>query len=364
MNRVQRFLQRTMVLAGVLCLTTFGCQEAAKQARPASNAAPALVQRAAETSKADAGQWLTLEAARTPTRLSAIVRASVATAKLSVSHNARVRGIHAAVGSRVKKGNPLVDIDSEDLLLESVTYLAVRSQLKVHRGRLEELKALQRQKLASRAEIFEREAKIAELSRTRDLAAASLRSANLVPSKARSYVDKGYFTIDAPIDGVLVEMSVRVGQSVQAYGASLGKVVGTSVARVEVRTQERVASANKLKFEGLNGVVAPLRGPPVSSVVDAESGNHLSWYEVEGDVLLPDGLRGFVSVEDAPPAFSVPAAWIGTPPSIRRRRDGVITQIPVKVAREDSDRVWIRGELEAGDQIAKSTVPRSGGNPR
>lgn len=298
-------------------------------------------------------EWHVLSQAKATLEMPAVVRANLASAELSVTHASTVRRIHALEGSMVEVGAPILDIDSEELLLESATYLAVRSQLTIHQQRLEELSKLQTQKLVPRAQLFEQQAKIAELSRTKELAAASLRAAGLAPSKASLYVRRGSFSLVSPIAGIVSHLAVHVGQSVIAHGASLAQIVGRGRARVEVRSQGKLPRVKSLRFEGLDGRIVDLREAAVASIVDPQSGNLLSWFEPQNDELLPDGLAGSVIFDQVSPTFSVPGSWLEHSSKLLRLRDGDKVEIRVDVVRRSGGQAWVRGNLQMGDKVAK-----------
>lgn len=357
-----------------VCLLLFGCFGFASCDKQASvlGSKPSKSQANSEDSRGDpkpqerspSVEWQLVSQANASQRFPSVVRANLASAELSVTHAATIRRIHALEGSRVETGATILDIDSEELLLESATYLAVQSQLKIHQQRLEELLKLQTQKLVSRSQLFEQQAKLAELLRTKELAAASLRAAGLSPSKARLYVRRGYFSLASPIAGVVSRLAVHVGQSVTAHGASLARIVGRGRARVEVRSQGKLPDAKVLYFEGLDGRKVALRGPAVASIVDPESGNLLSWFEPQEDELLPDGLAGSVLFDQVSPTYSVPVSWLAQGSKLLRARDGAVVEIPVEVVRRSTGQAWVRGDLQVGDKVAKTPLKATGERPQ
>lgn len=355
-------------LCAMLILIEISCEQQrvpqADKVLPHEALEPGLPAIAPENKGEREPAWESLKALSSLHEFPAIVRANQATAELSVTHASTIRQIHVQVGTQVKKGEPLVDVNSEELLLEAATYLAVQSQLRIHQQRLKELRALQGQKLVARSELFEQQAKIGELTRTRELAAASLRASGLSPQSARLYVQKGYFTLFSPIDGILSDISVHVGQSVVAHSSALARIVGRAQARVEVRTQGEPAQAQDLEFTGHNGIRVALKSPALASIVEPKSGNHLSWYLTQNNEALPDGLTGFVSLRTSHQVFQIPADWVQKNKKILRKRSGIVDTIEVQVLQTENGRASIRGELSPGDEVSAQPSPEPGARKR
>lgn len=181
-----------------------------------------------------------------------------------VSVTARVSGVIDAIivhrGQRVLKGQALATLDSREFLLDRNV---ARENFKVAEADYHRYQELFNEKLASRAEFEQREARYEQ-------AQVQLKQAELV-------IDRS--TIRAPFDGVVVDLFARVGQKVLVdESAPLFKVSALAPLLARVYLPES-ALHSVLEGEGVEISAVPFpkakargRVTFVSPVIDPGSG--------------------------------------------------------------------------------------------
>jgi multidrug efflux pump subunit AcrA (membrane-fusion protein) len=291
----------------------------------------------------------------------AIVRAAAtAFGEVTAPAALRIAEVHVQVGQAVSAGDAIADAYMPEVLDAAAAYLSTTSRARTHEQRADQLEALLGEGLVRRAEVFEQRAKAAELRADRLRAIAILRSSGVDPKDASALLDRGVVTLSAPVDGVVSELSARVGRSYQPDTRAIARVLGEASARIEVRTAKPWPDANSVTFRTGDGRDIALNPTPIASVVVPSDGTTRSWFEPKEAVTFPDGLVGTATVAAAEDVWEVPASAIrqrGGRSVLVRRRGDTTAEVEVKVATASGASALVRGPFELGDQVASEFPP-------
>jgi multidrug efflux pump subunit AcrA (membrane-fusion protein) len=297
----------------------------------------------------------------------AVVRAeSVASGEITAPTALRIARVHVQLGEVVSAGDPIVDAYAPEVLDAAAAYLTAASQSESHERRADQLEALLAEGLVGRSEVFQLRARAAELRADRLRAIAILRSSGVDPKNAGELIERGVVTLRAPVDGVVTELSARIGRSFQPGATAIAKVTGKAQARVEVRTAERWPAASGIVFSAADGTNVELDPSPIASVVVPEDGTIRSWFSPKAPIALADGVVGTVKVLAAEDVWEVPGRSIsqhGETSVMMRRRGDVTERVDVEVLAASGASALVRGPFAPGDLVASSFPPgQSPGN--
>ena len=291
----------------------------------------------------------------------AIVRASpAASGEVTAPAPLRIARVHVRAGDAVSAGDPIVDTYAPAVLDAAAVFLSSASRARAHEQRADQLEALLGEGLVRRAEVFERRAMAAELRADRLRAIAILRSSGVDPEDAANLLERGVVTLVAPVDGIVMELSARVGRSYEPGAAPIARIMGEASARVEVRSAKRWPAASSVVFTTSDGRRVALNPTPVASVVVPADGTIRSWFEPQEALSFPDGLVGTATISAANDVWEVPITSIGQgggKSRLVRQRGETTEQIEVEVAAASGASALVRGPLEPGDRVA-SEFPR------
>jgi multidrug efflux pump subunit AcrA (membrane-fusion protein) len=294
----------------------------------------------------------------------AIMRASAAAfGEVTPPAPLRIARVHVQVGQSVSAGDAIVDAYIPEVLDAAATYLSSASRARTHEERANQLEALLGEGLVRRAEVFEQRAKAAELRADLLRAIAILRSSGVDPKDASTLLNRGVVTLAAPIDGVVAELSARVGGSYQPGVMPIARVLGEASARVEVRTAKPWPPASSVVFRSGDGREIALKPEPLASVVVPSDGTRRSWFEPLEAQTFPDGLTGTAEVSAEADVWEVPASAIrqrGIKNALVRQRGDTTSEVEVEVVTASGASALVRGPFEAGDEVA-SEFPRGDG---
>lgn len=294
----------------------------------------------------------------------------------------QVRAIHIELGQTVRAGQLLVSIDPDTAQSDvQVAEAAVAEQ----RSAMESTNALRQRaeanarryrqlfegRLVSQAALDDAEAELRSLSADYKGRFATLDRLNAELAKRRLALSRTAIT--APMDGVVVNIVVAQGQTVNASQTTPVLLTLADIDRMTVRTKVAEADVLKVKvgqaasFTTLSGLGQPLRGHVrVIQPVPEKSGNASFYnvlFEVEnpGRVLLPQ-MTVRVLIEsgaiDATP--TIPSIALGD-----RRDDGryeVFTwtaeggtkRRSVRIGLQDATRTQVLEGLRAGERVLLS----------
>jgi hypothetical protein len=267
----------------------------------------------------------------------------------------RIARVHVQVGQPVSANDPIVDAYAPELLDAAATYLSAASRARAHDERADQLEALLQEGLVRRTQVFEQRARAADLRAERYRAVAVLRSSGVDPKEAAALLERGFVTLVAPTNGIVTELSARVGRSYQPGAAPIARILGEAEARIEVRTARPWPAASSVVFRTSDGRDIALKPIPVATVVVPADGTSRSWFEPEENLSLPDGLVGTARVFAAEDLWEVPAAAIrqrGDDSEVVRQRDGRGVVVEVDVATASGASALVRGPFRSGDRVA------------
>lgn len=304
-----------------------------------------------------AARWVGVRAAgadavlELPARVVADARGA---AEVTALYAGQVRRVAVQPGDPVTEGAPVVEIAAPELAAAVAELGAATRQLELLERRFGELGELRKQGLARQSQVFELEARVAELEARRGLALAQVRSAGLSAADKRSLASTGRVVLRSPVAGVVTDVHVHLGQTVSPDGHPLVQVQGQGSARVEVQLPSPVPEGAALDLVAYDGARHGLDPAPVASVVDPETGTLRAWFALK-EGRLPSGLRGTVEVRASDRAWSsVPSRAVverEQGPSVFVRRGGRTFWVPVEVQAKSGADAVVQGDLQKGDEV-------------
>lgn len=277
-----------------------------------------------------------------------------------MSYAGTVRAIHVAPGDAVQSGTALVDVYAPELAVAAARVRGTDREAAVHQERLDALQTLHGEGLARVDDLHEVEHEVARLRSERGVAEAALASAGLDAAQRRQLRVGGWYTLRAPLAGVVEELNARRGMSFEP-GAELVSIAGTPGA---VRVQVELAEPPPPGPAQLLTRAGAVALTPVSAgaIRDPQSGLWRGWYEPHGEATLRHGERWPVRWETADDsgaaaALGVPARALSTRDGsavVLRQRDGDRARVRVEVLHIDETQALIAagGELAEGDEVA------------
>lgn len=307
----------------------------------------------------------------------------------------QVKNLYVKIGDKVKAGDKIADIDS----------IKQKNILKQQLAQLEILKAqLNSAKIAAKIAKtqYDREAKLAKMEATSIASLEKfkndfiLKQAGLKEVEAKieqtqieietAKTNLSYTNIVAPMDGVIVAVLVKVGQTINAsqttpaiaYIADLSKmqikmqISESDITKIKVgdKVVYNVLAEPKRKFGG----VLSLIDPGLSTLSDGEykisSGSSLAvYYYATLDVNNDDNFlrigmttQNKIIINEIKDALIVPTIAIKTAEDgsnyvlVKKEQD--IVQIPVKIGISSSINTQILSGLQEGDEVISSSLSR------
>lgn len=285
---------------------------------------------------------------------------TVGAAQASAIHGALatgvVRRIHVVPGDTVEAGAPLLDLASPELADTAARWSAASRKLGPTKERLQRLKTLTTEALASQDRLQEARLQVLQWAGERDRHWARLQAHDLSQQDALRLIRTGGWTLRSRVDGVVTQVSAHRGAAVTPAEGGLVTVMGAHPARVEARVDQELDGLS-LRFEGSQGLTLDLRLPPVASAIDPDSGLLRVWLEPKEPVPLR-GDRVGVLVGRSEQAFEVPARSLFESESgtvLFVRKEVGTEEIPVQVVRRTTERAVVRGALRPNMEV--STQP-------
>lgn len=263
---------------------------------------------------------------------------------------ARVVAIRVALGSEVVAGVPLVEIAMPEAAIAAAEYLAALDQLEASQRRAAQLAELRSEGLARASEISALEIDLAKLRGARDVAAATLHSANVPLRDARAMATGGgRTTLRASRAGRITRLAAVVGATV-APEDPLIEIAGSGSTRVEATLAYPLPPGSRFTLQ-LGGASSEARLVGVAPARDAD-GTSRAWFDV--DQPLPSGAPGRIRVMPPGTTVTVPAAAVATDDQgtfVWRRENGQARRLGVQVLITSGADALVTGPSE-GDSIA------------
>lgn len=273
------------------------------------------------------------------------------TALVSAPLKARIVAIRVAVGSEVKAGAALVEVAMPEVATAAAEYLAALDQLEATQRRVTQLADLRKEGLARAADLSALEIDLAKLRGMRDLAATTLRTANLAIGDARTLAASGgRTTVRAPRDGRIIKATAVIG-ALASPDVPLVEIAGGGSTRVEAMLAHPIPAGSEFAVE-LGGELHPavLVGQSPAREPD---GTTRAWFDIPKP--LASGEPGTLRVLPPPGiAVSVPAGAVasdGPATYVWRREAGQPRRLPVRVLATSGSEALVVGPA-VGDSIA------------
>lgn len=278
-----------------------------------------------------------------------------------------ISNLYADFNSPVKRGQVVAQIDPApfqaqvdkaraDYRTAQAEVDKAKAEVEVARLMLSRMKAVRERDLVSQAEVDDAQAR-------HDTAVAQLAAAQAKVAQTRASLDLAetnlhYSTIRSPVDGVVVERAVDVGQTVAAsFQAPVMFKIAADLAKMQVDTHVDEADVGRVKVgqkatftvdaypgEEFEGQVVQVRNAPqqVQNVVT---------YDVIVNVdnrklLLKPGMTANVSIITAikPDVLKVPNAALRFTPSLGEGEEGRRAEPAAAASKGGRQRVWVPGE--------------------
>ena len=290
-------------------------------------------------------------------------------AKITSRLEGQVQSIYVQLGDRVRRGQPLLAIESMRLDELVQEYLVTKAQADVAESgyrRTEKLAADQivteRRLVEERGHYIEAQARHQHVREK--LLNMGMTKHELYQLEHGSHQEGHRYTLTSPIAGTVVAQNVVQGQGV-APGNELFEVVDTS--RVWVFANLPIEQARKFK-EGDVGTILPKGGEPVTApltylapVADETTRTILVRFEVANrqHSLKP---REYVDVQLAlasPPALAVPVSALTMVDNVRGvfvQRETTYAFVPIEAGREGGGWMEVRKGLAAGEEVVVDGV--------
>jgi len=290
-------------------------------------------------------------------------------AKITSRIEGQVDRIHVQLGDRVRRGDPLVAIDSlrlDELVQE---YLVTKAQVDVAESGYRRTKKLATEKIVTERRLVEERGQYVEAQARHQHVREKLLNMGMTADELHelehgSHQEGHHYTIRSPIAGTVVAQNVVRGQGVSP-GYELFEIVDTS--RVWIFANLPIEQARKFK-EGDVGTILPKGGEPVTAtltylapVADETTRTVRVRFEIENQQqrLKP---REYVDVQLAIaslPALAVPVSAVTIVDNVR----GVFVQratgyafVPIEVVREGGGWAEVRKGLTAGEPVVVEGV--------
>lgn len=217
-------------------------------------------------------------------------------AVVAIPARAQVIRLMVRVGDTVRAGQLLAEVRLPELVITAAQLRSMDDRIAAHKRWAGELRDLRRDGLAKSAEVFEAEARLADLQAERMLAEAAIRAAGLQTGDAHALASGQPWPVKAQGAGQVIGIEVQSGQVVEA-GSPLLRLQATGDARIEVRALQPLPAQAQLEFVSQDGRVLELALDPTAVSTDPADGAWLGWYGLRQPQVLAQGLRGRVRLK-------------------------------------------------------------------
>ena len=290
-------------------------------------------------------------------------------AKIMSMIEGQAQSIYVQLGDRVKRGQPLVAIDSlrlDELVQE---YLVTKAQVDVAENMYRRTQKLVADKVVAERRLVEDRGQYIEAQARHQHVREKLLNMGMTAGELRqlehgSHQEGHHYTLTSPIAGTVVAQNVVRGQGV-APGNELFEIVDTS--RVWVFANLPIEQARKFK-EGDVGTILPKGGEPVTApltylapVADEATRTIRVRFEVanQQQTLKP---REYVEVQltiESPPTLAVPVSaltMVGNVRGVFVQREIGYAFVPIEAGREGGGWVEVQKGPTVGEQVVVDGV--------
>lgn len=287
-------------------------------------------------------------------------------AKITSRIGGQVERIHAQLGDRVKKGQPLIAIGSLQLDQLIEEYLVGKAQADVAENSFRRTEKLRADDIVTERKLIEDKGLYLETQARFQHIREKLTNMGVSTAQLErgQHEERHLYTLTAPIAGTVVAQNAVRGQGV-GPGDELFEVVDTG--RVWVFANLPIEQARRFK-EGDSGTITPKGGEAIiapltylAPVADETTRT----IRVRFEVANPTGQlkpREYVEVAlgwSGPPVVTVPLSAITTIEKTRGlflESEGGYTFVPIETGREGGGWIEIRRGIKEGDSIVTDGV--------
>lgn len=290
-------------------------------------------------------------------------------AKITSRIDGQIDQIHVQLGTRVKKGQPIVAIRSLQLDQLIEEYLVGKAQADVAENTLRRTEKLRLDDIVPERKLVEDKGRYLETKARyqhirEKLLNMGLTSADLSALEGGSHEESHRYTLTSPIAGTVVAQNAVRGQGV-GPGDELFEVVDTS--RVWVFASLPIEQARKFK-EGDTGTITARGGEPVTApltyvapIADETTRTIQVRFEVRntrGRLKPREYVEVMLTLRGAP-TLAIPTSAVTMSDKVRGIflvRDSDFAFTPIEIGREGGDWVQVMHGLKAGDRIVTEGV--------
>ena len=290
-------------------------------------------------------------------------------AKITSRIEGQVEHIHVQLGDRVRRGQPLLAIESlrlDELVQE---YLVTKAQADVAENGFRRTEKLWADKIVTERRLVEERGLYLEATARHQHVREKLLNMGMTAAELRelehgSHQEGHRYTLKSPIAGTVVAQNVVRGQGV-APGNELFEVVDTS--RVWVFANLPIEQARRFK-DGDVGTITPRGGEPVRApltYIAPVADEQTRTIKVRFEVANADGRlkpHEFVEVRlavNGSPTLAGPVSAATTVDKTKgmfvQRENGYVF-VPIETGREGDAWIEITKGLEAGEQVVTEGV--------
>ncbi len=293
------------------------------------------------------------------------VVASGVDGKVAVLERALVRKILVRAGDQIEAKDPIAVVVIPEVVRAAAELLATRARLGGLSQRLAELRALQREGLTRKEQLFELEREVSGLEAQQLTAKAALSAYGLSESEAQRIAVEGSLTLRSPVRGVIAEVRGVVGGVIEA-STTIAEIRGLGNVRIEATVPRPIPAEARAEFVDTQGRHFMLRSTPVGSVPD--NGGERVWLELAEPSVLPGDLSGRLVLRLSGPAItSVPSRAIQTRGSsarvLSKTTTGELRPLEVEVLLSSPSSAIVRG-LREGTEIASDFERAEAAQPK
>lgn len=284
---------------------------------------------------------------------------------VSAPQTGLVQSLQVAAGEEVHIGQELARIQSPDLLALQRDFLQVLTQLHLARTELERDQNLYKEGIIAERRLLEKRSRYAELAAARDERRQALELAGMSTAAIRSLSSSRTLTstlgVQAPMDGVVMEVMVNTGERVE-FTEPLFRLADLEPLWLEIRAPLDDVESLEIGAEvEVDGCPARARLFLIGREVDSDSQTVLLRAEVYtgSDALRPGQFVRVRLAGSSEPGYSVPSSALVRSADrvvVFVRRPSGFSVVPVEVVNAHGAQAVIRGEFRGDEQVAVQGV--------
>jgi RND family efflux transporter MFP subunit len=288
------------------------------------------------------------------------------TADIGARVTGYVKSVLVDIGSPLKTGQPMVEIDAPEL---NAAVNVLQAELKDREAALAAVQSEQQRvsALAEKGSLTEKAAHEARLRLEQAAAAKNVTEARLLEAEQML----AYATIRAPFDGIVSVRSVDPGDLVSAdSGTVLVKLASASPLRVVTYIPEREAvwlnngDTATMSFDAFPGQSFQASITRTAGVLDRKTRRMRAEIDLDNSKgLLFPGMYGqvVIELEKRRNALVLPAGTVRLndgAPHVYAVENGAVKRLPVTLGTDTGTQIEITSGLTGGEQIVANSIGR------